>query len=75
MNYRFFMITSLTFLLINIQISAQSIWGKISNLENQSLPYANITLHKVDQPEILKGTMANEEGKFLIEDTAPGIMI
>jgi outer membrane receptor for ferrienterochelin and colicin len=73
MNYRFFTITSLTFLLINIQISAQSIWGKISNLENQSLPYANITLHKVDQPEILKGTMANEEGKFLIKDTAPGI--
>lgn len=63
MRYRF-----IWFILMAHCVSAQSIIsGTITNAKQQSIPFINITLHKLDSPDILAFSFTNSEGVFTIK--------
>lgn len=60
-------IASLFFVIIYLQISAQSISGYILNEENQPIPYANIYF-----TELQTGTSSDQDGKYFMTISVEG---
>lgn len=64
-------------ILQTIQVAAQSpintkIEGKITSTNNETLPYTNVILFNSSDSKMVKGTVTNENGLFLIENIATG---
>ncbi|ARV16148.1 outer membrane beta-barrel protein [Polaribacter sp. SA4-12] len=49
-----------------------TISGKIVDEQNQSLPFANIILHKIGSEEIPKGVISDDKGEYKIENISSG---
>lgn len=64
-------------ILQTIQVAAQStsgtkIDGKITTINNETLPYANVILFNSSDSNMVKGTITTEEGLFVMENVAAG---
>lgn len=46
--------------------------GKITNMNSKSLPQANVALFNTSDSVIVKGTITDNEGLFVMENVAPG---
>ena len=67
-------ITSLFVLILGISnsFSQYSISGKISDQQNQSLPFANIVLEEIGNKKKPTGTVSTDNGDYLLENVASG---
>ena len=60
------------FLGIFISFSQNSIKGKITDNQNESLPYANIVLYKIGDESNPKGTISDDDGNYKFENVSSG---
>ena len=52
--------------------SQHSISGKISDQQNQSLPFANIVIEKIGNEKTPTGTVSTDNGDYLLENVSSG---
>jgi len=57
---------------ISNSFSQYSISGKVSDLEKQSLPYANIVIQEIVNLKNIKGTVSGDNGDYLLENISAG---
>lgn len=55
-----------------IQNAFSQLSGKLTDAENQPIPFANILLLNARDTALVKGTMTNDMGEYEIENTSPG---
>nr|WP_315031497.1 TonB-dependent receptor [uncultured Chryseobacterium sp.] len=60
-----------------IQVAAQSVAGtaingKITGINNQTLPHANVALFNSSDSHMIKGTITDEKGLFVMDNVASG---
>lgn len=69
------------FLLINLLLifSLQDLFGQlignVKDAEGTAIPYANVILLNSSDTSLVKGTLTNEKGDYLIEKVLPGSYI
>ncbi|MEL6974250.1 MAG: carboxypeptidase-like regulatory domain-containing protein [Bacteroidota bacterium] len=52
-------------------VSAQNIKGKLTNAIDASVPYAAVTLSSPLDSSLVKATISDEDGIFILKDIAP----
>ena len=57
---------------ISNSFAQYSISGKVSDLEKQSLPYANIVIQEIVNLKNIKGTVSGDNGDYLLENISAG---
>jgi len=62
----------LFFISFNFCYAQHTIHGQITDEQDQSLPFANIILHKKGKLSTIKGVITNDEGKYLFENIIKG---
>ncbi|MDO5742770.1 MAG: TonB-dependent receptor, partial [Vagococcus sp.] len=50
-----------------VQLSAQSISGKVTDSQNQPIEFANVALYSLPDSALVTGTITNQEGEFSLE--------
>ena len=63
----------LGFLPLLLSSQALEVSGLVKDSEGNPLPYANVVLLQVPDSTFVKGTSADDEGRFLIGDINPGV--
>lgn len=56
-------------------LSAQTITGKLTDEQNQPLPYANVVILSLPDSAFVNGTVSAEDGSFSLNATAPDQII
>jgi len=60
------------FVSLNFCHAQHTITGKINDEQNQSLPFANIILHKKGESSIIKGVVSDDKGNYIFEKVITG---
>ncbi len=53
-------------------IAQYTIRGKVTENNKSPLPFANITLHRLGNEQLVKGVVSDDQGRYLFEDIAKG---
>ena len=65
-------ITCALLLLVRLAFAQHAIQGKVTEENQQAIPFAAVALHAAADSSVIKGGISDEEGKFVLLELPPG---